>query len=143
MGRGRRIGLLPDLMIGYSQSKWVAEKLLLQARELGLTIDIFRLGRISSNSNGVWNEKDMLYKVFESFIEQRILPFKEEIHFELMPVDFVSEFIYKISRLKENQKLGIYHMFNDQRVSSEFVTSFFEKMKYLTPIWIWKNGYNL
>ncbi len=117
----------PDLMIGYSQSKWVAEKLLLQARELGLTIDIFRLGRISSNSNGVWNEKDMLYKVFESFIEQRILPFKEEIHFELMPVDFVSEFIYKISRLKEGQKLGIYHMFNDQRVSSEFVTSFFEK----------------
>ncbi|MBT2664619.1 amino acid adenylation domain-containing protein [Bacillus sp. ISL-4] len=117
----------PDLMIGYSQSKWVAEKLLLQAREHGLTIDIFRLGRISSNSNGVWNEKDMLYKVFESFIEQRILPFKEEIHFELMPVDFVSEFIYKISRLNANQKLGIYHMFNDQRVSSEFVTSFFEK----------------
>ncbi|MFE4130813.1 amino acid adenylation domain-containing protein [Peribacillus sp. YIM B13482] len=118
----------PDLMIGYSQSKWVAEKLLLQAREYGLTIDIFRLGRISSNSlNGVWNEKDMLYKVFESFIEQRILPFKEEIHFELMPVDFVSEFMYKISRLNENQKLGIYHMFNDQRVSSEFVTSFFEK----------------
>lgn len=118
----------PDLMIGYSQSKWVAEKLLLEAREYGLTIDIFRLGRISSNSlNGVWNEKDMLYKVFESFIEQRILPFKEEIHFELMPVDFVSEFMYKISRLNENQKLGIYHMFNDQRVSSEFVTSFFEK----------------
>ena len=118
----------PDLMIGYSQSKWVAEKLLLQAREYGLTIDIFRLGRISSNSlNGVWNEKDMLYKVFESFIEQRILPFKEEIHFELMPVDFVSGFMYKISRLNENQKLGIYHMFNDQRVSSEFVTSFFEK----------------
>ncbi|MFE4896980.1 non-ribosomal peptide synthetase [Peribacillus butanolivorans] len=117
-----------DLMIGYSQSKWVAEKLLLQARDYGLTVDIFRLGRISSNSsNGVWNEKDMLYKVFESFIDQKILPFKEEIHFELMPVDFVSEFIYKISRLDENNKLGIYHMFNDQKVSSEFVTSFFEK----------------
>ncbi|MBR8645331.1 SDR family oxidoreductase [[Brevibacterium] frigoritolerans] len=57
-------------MIGYSQSKWVAEKLLLQARELGLTIDIFRLGRISSNSNGVWNEKDMLYKVLNHLLNK-------------------------------------------------------------------------
>ncbi|WP_332629900.1 non-ribosomal peptide synthetase [Halalkalibacter flavus] len=118
----------PDLMIGYSQSKWVAEKLLFQARKEGLSIDIFRLGRISSHSvNGIWNKKDMLYKVFESFVNQKIMPFKEEIHFELMPVDFVSDFIYKITRMEVGEKLGIYHMFNGQKVSSEFVTTFFDK----------------
>ncbi|WWB88062.1 amino acid adenylation domain-containing protein [Priestia aryabhattai] len=119
-----------DLMIGYSQSKWVAEKLLLQAKDAGLEIDIFRLGRISSNSvNGVWNEKDMLYKVFQSFVDERILPFESEIYFELMPVDFVSEFIYKVSRTTRNDKLGIYHLYNNQKISSRLITAFFEKYK--------------
>lgn len=119
-----------DLIIGYSQSKWAAEKMLLQAKDVGLTVDIFRLGRISSNaSNGIWNDHDMLYKVFETFIEQRILPFEEEIFFELMPVDFVSDFIYKLSIHHKENKIGqgeIYHIYNDNKVSSNFIIEFLE-----------------
>lgn len=120
-----------DLIIGYSQSKWAAEKMLLEAKEVGLTVDIFRLGRISSNStNGIWNDHDMLYKVFETFIEQRIVPFEKEIYFELMPVDFVSDFIYKLSvHHKDNniQQGEIYHIYNDNKVSSNLIIEFLEK----------------
>src|SRR5699024_7062283 len=114
-----------NLTIGYSQSKWVAEKLLIEAKRHGLGIDIYRLGRISANSSsGLWNQTDLLYKVF---IDLQVLPFKEEVHFELMPVDFVSEFIYKASRLERDKISGIYHLFNDQKVSSDVVITFFKK----------------
>lgn len=47
---------------GYSQSKWVAETLLLQARkERALCVNVVRVGQLAGDSRvGGWNEKEWL-----------------------------------------------------------------------------------
>jgi thioester reductase-like protein len=51
----------PGLTGGYSQSKWVAERLVTQARERGINAGIYRFGRIApATTDGYANKDDLL-----------------------------------------------------------------------------------
>ncbi|MFP4120962.1 MAG: amino acid adenylation domain-containing protein [Coleofasciculus sp.] len=102
---------------GYSQSKWVAEKLIETARERGLPVCFYRPSRISGHSHtGVFNPHDFLYKLIIGCIQLGSVP-DEDIRENIVPVDYVSRAIVHLSRQKES--IGkAFHLVNSQILHS-------------------------
>lgn len=72
----------PEICIGsgYSESKWVAEQILLEASEkIDLKISVVRLGQISGGRNGYWNEREWFPALVKSAIHIRCLPALERV----------------------------------------------------------------
>lgn len=96
---------------GYAQTKWVAEKLVMTARERELPICIYRLGRVSGHSQtGVCNLNDRMYRMIKGFIQLGSAP-EQNAEIDMTPVDFVSKAIVHLSSQKEllNQ---VFHICN-------------------------------
>jgi amino acid adenylation domain-containing protein/thioester reductase-like protein len=98
---------------GYTQSKWVAEKLVAIARDRGLPVSIYRLGRVSGHSKtGVFNPNDFLYRLLIGCIQLGSAPDGEFLE-GLLPVDYVSKAIVHLS--KQQESLGkAFHLVNPQ-----------------------------
>jgi amino acid adenylation domain-containing protein/thioester reductase-like protein len=98
---------------GYTQSKWVAEKLVAIARDHGLPVSIYRLGRVSGHSKtGVFNPNDFLYRLLIGCIQLGSAPDGEFLE-GLVPVDYVSKAIVHLS--KQQESLGkAFHLINPQ-----------------------------
>lgn len=86
------------LVGGYAQSKWVAEKLMMEARGRGLPICIYRPGRITGHSQtGVWNSEDLAYQLITNSIRLGSMPALRAL-VDMLPVDYVSKAIVHLSR---------------------------------------------
>jgi thioester reductase-like protein len=82
---------------GYARSKWVAEKLLLQAREKGLLVSIHRPGLIGGHSQtGVSNNKDFVWALVKGCIQLGLAPDTFE-GWILTPVDTITDALLYIS----------------------------------------------
>lgn len=82
---------------GYAQSKWVAEKLVSIARDRGLPVCIYRLGRVSGHSQtGVFNANDFLYKLIIGCVQLGSVPEIGMLE-EIAPIDYVSKAIVHLS----------------------------------------------
>ncbi|MUH00601.1 amino acid adenylation domain-containing protein, partial [Scytonema sp. UIC 10036] len=106
---------------GYAQSKWVAEKLVMIARERGIPCCIYRPGRVGWHSQtGVWNTNDTLYRIIKGCLQLGSVPNMDEM-VEISPVDYVSQAIINLSRQKE--ALGkTFHLINPHSLAwSEIV----------------------
>ncbi|MBF2063674.1 MAG: amino acid adenylation domain-containing protein [Calothrix sp. C42_A2020_038] len=99
---------------GYSQSKWVAEKLVMQARDRGLPVAIYRLARVTGDSkSGVCNTTDLFCRLIAGCIQMGIAPQMDGVVDNLTPVDCVSQAIVHLSRQKTS--LGkAFHLLNPQ-----------------------------
>ena len=63
-----------DVKGGYPQSKWVAEKLMMNIREYGVPTCIYRPGYITGHSiTGVWNPDDFLCRMIKGSVQIGIL----------------------------------------------------------------------
>ncbi len=96
---------------GYAASKWVAEMLAQIAQQKGYPVSIYRLGRITGESeNGQHNEQDLFYRMINTIIQTNSYP-KEFHHYEfdLTPVDFVAHAIVNCAKQKEHR---INHIIN-------------------------------
>ncbi|MDR0218144.1 MAG: amino acid adenylation domain-containing protein [Enterobacteriaceae bacterium] len=127
----------PDsLSIGYTQSKWVAEQYVQQAREQGVDINIYRIGRISGDSvTGACQEGDFLWLQIKSFIQMGITPYPELLHTDLLPVDFVSQVIVSLSiaPLSASNKLHrqkTFHLFHPKGTNFKPAYLAIKKMGY-------------
>ncbi len=102
-----------SLSIGYTQSKWVAEQYVQQARYQGVDINIYRIGRISGDSvTGACQEEDFLWRQIKSFIQMGIAPYPELLSTDLLPVDFVSKAIVALSvsnKIHGHQNFHLFH----------------------------------
>ena len=99
------------LPIGYSISKWIAEQWTYQASLLGLTTRTFIVGYISgSTETGSWNKTDMIPRVLEASVEQKIIP-EEFGDFTWIPVNVCAQVISGVS-LYGNP--GIFHVVNPE-----------------------------
>src|SRR3989338_5542369 len=84
--------------MGYSQSKWVAEKLLLSFSSLGLPLSIFRPGFIMGDSiTGSSNTDDFMHSLIKGCIHSNSYPLLYSQRKEFVPVDYVSSVISFIS----------------------------------------------
>ncbi|AFY35840.1 amino acid adenylation domain-containing protein [Calothrix sp. PCC 7507] len=83
---------------GYSQSKWVAEKLVMAARDRGLPVCIYRLGMITGHSQtGVFQPSNLISRMIKGFIQMGYAP-EWELNMNLTPVDYVAQAIAYLSR---------------------------------------------
>ncbi len=97
---------------GYAQSKWVAERLLAQAKDLGVTVNIYRPTWILGHSKtGVSpTQQNHLLQVLKGCIQMQHAP-DWDVELNVMPVDFVSEAIVKIS-LQDVEHSKIFNLQN-------------------------------
>ena len=107
---------IPDypeaLSIGYTQSKWVAERNVMQAREQGLEATIFRIGRIGGDSRtGACQPEDFLWRQIKSFIQMGLAPEPLMLSTDLLPVDFVADAIVTLADSTREQPEN-FHLFH-------------------------------
>ena len=100
-----------ELDRGYGQSKWVAEKLVANARERGLSARVYRLGAISGHSlTGIGNPDDFMSRYLVGCIELGLVP-EEAAPADLTPVDYLARALVHLS-LNGEDKAGVYHFAN-------------------------------
>lgn len=97
----------------YTQTKWVAEKLVEVARDRGIPVTIYRPGRISGDSQtGACNPSDLLYRLIAGCVQLGCAPDDDKL-MNVAPVDYVSGAIVHLSSQKE--LLGkTFHLVNTQ-----------------------------
>ncbi|MDG4863767.1 amino acid adenylation domain-containing protein, partial [Streptomyces sp. T-3] len=96
---------------GYTGSKWVAEKVVNEARKRGIPVSVYRPGLILGHTkNGATQTIDYLLVALRGFLPMRILPDYPRI-FDVVPVDYVAKAIVHVSAKREALG-GFYHLFN-------------------------------
>jgi len=116
---------------GYTQSKWVAEKMATIARSRGLPVAIYRPGIITGHSQtGAWNTDDFMCRLIKSWIELRSAPDLDGAT-DMTPVDYVSSAMVHLSLSK--QALGnVFHLVNPEQIHLREVVT-----------WIRSSGYRI
>ncbi|WP_320667360.1 thioester reductase domain-containing protein [Prochlorococcus sp. MIT 1307] len=77
--------------IGYSQTKWVSERLVLEAGKAGLPVSVYRPPLIGGHSKtGYWNQGDLLQRLLQGCLVLGKVP-QLEWELDLVPVDYVSD----------------------------------------------------
>jgi thioester reductase-like protein len=103
------------MYLGYSQSKWVAEKLVLLARERGIPVIIYRLPFISGHSlTGVWNTDDIICRMIKGCITMKKIPNLDYV-LNMAPVDYIVQSILLLSK-KEDALGQIFHLINPEPI---------------------------
>jgi len=75
--------------LGYSQTKWVSERLVWQAAQMGLPVRIYRPPLIGGHSlTGAWHEQDFLHRLVRGCLVLRQAP-DLAMALDLVPVDYV------------------------------------------------------
>ncbi len=106
------LGINHGLNAGYTQSKWVAEKLIMEARKRGLPITIFRASRIIGHSKtGICNREDLFCRMIKGCIQLGMIPDFGDSTDDLTPVDYVSGAIVHLA--SQESSLGkAFHLLN-------------------------------
>ncbi|MEG4028408.1 MULTISPECIES: amino acid adenylation domain-containing protein [unclassified Microcoleus] len=113
----------------YTQTKWVAEKLVEVARDRGIPVSIYRPGRISGDSQtGACNPSDLLYRLIAGCVQLGCAPDGDKL-MNVAPVDYVSRAIVHLSSQKE--LLGkTFHLVNTQSFQMSELLGWIGSMGY-------------
>ncbi|KOP26728.1 amino acid adenylation protein [Hapalosiphon sp. MRB220] len=114
---------------GYSQTKWVAEKLVQTASERRIPISIYRPSRISGHSQtGVFNSNDFLYKLIIGCVQLESAP-DIDIRDNIVPVDYVSKAIVHLSKQEENLS-KTFHLVHPQTLHTSTLIDHIRSLGY-------------
>ncbi|MBD2095647.1 amino acid adenylation domain-containing protein [Trichocoleus sp. FACHB-591] len=103
---------------GYVQTKWVAERQVMNARDRGLPVAIYRPGRISGDSQtGVFNANDFLYQLIIGCVQLGSAP-EGQMPIDFIPVNYVSQAIVHLS-LQPTALGQAFHLVNPHPLSAE------------------------
>jgi thioester reductase-like protein len=118
------------IYLGYSQSKWVSEKLVEIAGQRGLPITIHRPPLVSGNSQtGLWNTDGFLCRMIKGCIQMGSIMTNLDLMLDLSPVDYNSRAIVYLSRQK--QSLGkAFHLQNPNLLHWRQLVDFICSMGY-------------
>ena len=116
--------------LGYTQSKWVAEKLVTIARARGLPVVIYRPPLIAGDSlRGIWNTDDFTCRFLKGCIQMGSIP-DMNCGITLVPVDYVSRAIVYLSQQQES--LGrAFHLNNPNYTAWSELTSWINDFGYI------------
>jgi thioester reductase-like protein len=93
---------MEGLNFGYSQSKWVAEQLVLEAAGRGLSAKVYRPSLISASRTGRYAKGDLMARIFAYMIRHG-LSVDAVNQISLVPVDVCANNIVAMSRLAETE----------------------------------------
>ena len=97
---------------GYAQSKWVAERLIVQARHRGVEASIYRLGSVQGQQHtGIVNEGNHVTLLLKSCIQFGVAP-HFDMQIEMTPVDIVTKSVVQLSLQQELE--AVFHLNNPQ-----------------------------
>ncbi len=126
--------------LGYSETKWVCEKLVKQAQTRGLRTKIYRPGDITgTKKDGIWEARDFTSRMIIGCIQMKMVPIVN-LPMNFTPVDYVSAAIVHIS-LKDGSYGRAYNIINPNTGSpAELLKAFAVCKKVVLPIpyFIWK-----
>jgi thioester reductase-like protein len=100
------------LVSGYAQSKWVAEKLITKASQLGLPVVIYRLGSIcAATKTGSCNKNDIHPLLFAAIMKMGCYRETEiKTHLNGLPADFTAKSIVYLNHIQPDIYGKIYHV---------------------------------
>jgi amino acid adenylation domain-containing protein/thioester reductase-like protein len=106
----RSVTTSPSLLEGgYAQSKWVAERLVEQARERGIHAYIHRPGRLTGHSvSGAFNDDDFLVQLLDACGRVGAAPILN-VDVDMTPVDAASRALVRLCALEPPQQ-QIFHL---------------------------------
>jgi thioester reductase-like protein len=120
--------------MGYQRSKFIAEGMVREARERGLRWRIFRPGQIHGDSaTGAYPQTEtqvtgLFYDLFKTAMDTRVMP-ESYIHYDVVPVDYVSRGILALSAGHENL-FEVYHLTNPDAKTFSQVMAFLRDIGY-------------
>ncbi|MFN8469353.1 MAG: thioester reductase domain-containing protein [Caldilineaceae bacterium] len=123
---------------GYTQSKWVAEKLIMAAQERGLPATIYRPSLIVGDSqSGAWFGDNIVATMLSSWITLGMAP-DIEGEMDLVPVDYVSRAV--VGLLSGGSNAGIYHLNSSRPVKAADLVDWLASCGYVLckvpyPVW--------
>jgi thioester reductase-like protein len=96
---------------GYTQSKWVAERLVLEARARGLPVTVTRVGLVGGDQRtGVCKRDDLTLAAARACIRLGVMP-DVDATLDLVPVDYVARAIGHLTRRPDS--IGrVFHLAN-------------------------------
>jgi thioester reductase-like protein len=121
---------------GYRMTKWVSERLMSAARERGLPVVVYRLGRITGHSvTGAVHQTDLFVNMVKGCIQLGSAP-SVEGRMDMTPVDYACSAIVQLS--KQPTSLGrVFHLINPRPASwqlmVERVRAFGYPVESVTP----------
>ena len=106
---------------GYAQSKWVAERLVGKARQVGMTCSVWRLPMIAPNSNsGEANEVDWVIRFICGCVRMRVFPVLPTDTLEWLKVDICSQMICQVILEVAREKWIPFKAFHPVHPSQKF-----------------------
>lgn len=132
-----------QLVTGYSQSKWVAEKLVWQAIERGVPAQIYRIGNIGPDSRThLANENDTVMFMLDVCRKLRLAPERPDWFFEYTPVDFVARSVVQMAEC-ERRVSPVFHIAGDSLVPATDVFAAMQQrgdVAGLAPMDVWRDN---
>lgn len=120
------------LQDGYSQTKWVAEQLVIEAHRRGLPTRVYRPGTISGHSkSGATNAWDLLTAVIVESLQIGYAPDLPEWLVEMTPVDFVSRAITSLADHADMSQ-RIFHLGDPAPIRANDVFSMLSQLGFST-----------
>ena len=119
----------PQSAQGYALSKWVAEQLVMDAKERGLPVSIYRPGLVTGHSqSGIGQINDFMWQVIRLGISMEAFP-ETNIFLRMTPVDYVVKALVHISR--RDKALGKhFHLINGHSIPMKSLISWMHAFGY-------------
>jgi thioester reductase-like protein len=124
--------------LNYQRSKFIAEGMVRAARERGLKWRIFRPGQIHGDSaTGAYPLAEpqlvgLFYDLFKTAMDTRVMP-ESYIHYDVVPVDYVSRGIVALSAGDENL-FDVYHLTNPDAKTFSQVMALLREVGYVIDL---------
>jgi amino acid adenylation domain-containing protein/thioester reductase-like protein len=118
-----------EYTFGYTQSKWVSERMVVQAGHRGLPVYVYRLGQVAGHSKtGACQTYDFVWQVTKVGIELGAAPIMD-ITLDLTPVDFVVSALAHLSR-QPGLRGQVFHLLSPEHVPEHVFVTWLEQHGY-------------
>ncbi|MDR7303684.1 thioester reductase domain-containing protein [Haloactinomyces albus] len=117
------------LVVGYAQSKWVAEKMVRTAHSRGVPMTIHRINTGGHSVSGAFNELDHLNMILKGCIEAGIAPDDGPMPVQPAPIDYVAAAVVEASCRPELDGSTL-HLVNDTAMEWPELFDAVEKFGY-------------
>ncbi len=104
------------LVVGYAQSKWVAEQMIRNAAERGVPATIHRINTGGHSRTGAFNRLDHLNMMLKGCIEAGIAPETVNVQLQPAPIDYVAAAVVETAA-RPHLHGRTFHLVNDSEMT--------------------------